>query len=221
MPAALDLVPQRPGHALRHFAVDDLRHQPVVGSLPHVDRTHDRTDIEFPLVVEHLGIAHQSIASLRKTLRAHLAKKLLHPRRAHQLAVVAVHRLQQLFEIGPPEMRGRDAERGVKQTKTRFEMQREESPESIDFGKMRCCPVFAERAVAPARDAADMAQPRGINVSRGGQRPRSPLRPARNPELAATEPVRNRHKILRPAFEGAGLQGSRTPDARTIHANET
>jgi hypothetical protein len=60
-------------------------------------------------------------------------------------------------------------------------------------------PVVAERSIASARDAGDVTQTGGIDISRGCERPWAALRPSRYAELAITERVGDGGQILGPA----------------------
>ena len=117
-------------------------------------------------------------------------------------------------------MFGGDADRRVHEAKAGFEMQGEKSAERVGLGQAIRRPVVAERAVASTRDAADVAQPSGIDISRSRKRPRAALRPARHAEFAIAQRVGDRRQVVGPAGIAASLLRAGLSDPRTVDADE-
>src|SRR5258707_2660535 len=165
MTGSLDWMPYRTGHSVGHRFVDGIRYKPIIESLPHVDSPLDCCHVESPTPVEEFSVANVSAATLSEAFGACVAEVGSNLRPKQNLSVVIVDGASRLFDEGSAEVFGGDAEARVHEAKGGFETLRQSSPQRVDFGKVFRCPVVTEWSVASRRDAADVAQSKGINVS--------------------------------------------------------
>ena len=133
---------------------------------------------------------------------------------------MVIHGFPHLLDEGRTEEFGGHAKSRIHETEAGREAQRQKSAQRVRPGKMIRRPVVAEGAVAAARDAADMAQPKGIDVGSRRQRPWPTLRPARHAELAISQRVGDGRQIVGPAGVGARFLGRRPSDAGPVHADQ-
>ena len=101
MAGSLDGMPYRSRHSVGHRLVDGFRDKPIIQTLPHVDPTFDRCNVERPTPVEELTIANESVRTMSEAFGACFAEVGFEIRSNQDLSIVVVDGLQQLLEEGP------------------------------------------------------------------------------------------------------------------------
>src|SRR5262245_31330417 len=221
MTGSLNWMPDRSRHSVRHRFVDGGRYESIVHSLPHVDSPFDCCHVESPTPIEELTVANQPVATLSEAFGACFAEGDLEIRLKQNLSIVVVDSFPQFFDVGPAEVLGGYAKGRVHEAEARFKMQGEEPPQRIDFRKVIRCPVVTKCSVASTRDAADVAQSKGVNVSSCRKCPGATLRPACHSEFVVSQRVGDRYQVVSPARVGACFLGTGLSYTRSVYANES
>ena len=101
--------------------VDGIRYKSIIQTLPHVDPTADRCNVESPVPIEEFTIANQPVSTMSEAFGACFAEGGFEIRLNQDLSIVIVDGFQQLFEEGPVEVFGGDAKGCVHQSEARRE----------------------------------------------------------------------------------------------------
>ena len=165
MTGSLNWMPYRSRHSVSHRFIDGSRYKPIIHSLPHVDSPFDCSHVESPTPIEQFSVANQPVATLSEAFGACFAEGDFETRLKQNLSIVIVDGFPQSFDVGPVEVFGGDAKGRVHEAEARLKMQGEEPPQRVDLRKMIRCPVVTKCSVASPRDAADVAQSNGVDVS--------------------------------------------------------
>ena len=221
MTGPLNGMPYRSRHSVSHRLVDGSRYKSIIHSLPHVDSPFDCSHVESPVPIEKFTVENEPVATLSEAFGACFAEGGFEIRLKQNLSIVVVDGFPQLLDVGPAEMFGGYANGRVHQAEARFEMQCEKSPQRIDFRKVIRSPVVSKCSVASTRDAADVAQSKGINVGSCRKCPWATLRPACHSEFVVSQRVGDRCQVVGPVRVGACSLGTGLPYPGSIYAYES
>ena len=74
MTGSLDWMPYRSRHSVGHRLVDGIRYKSIIQTLPHVDPTADRCNVESPVPVEEFTIANEPVRTMSEAFGACFAE---------------------------------------------------------------------------------------------------------------------------------------------------
>ena len=131
----------------------------------------DRRDVEWPLLIEHLRIGHETVNALPETLASKLHDGTQHIVISKRREVSGAARLQQCLLVLLRKPRRSEIDQVIHQLETRPEMQCKEPAHGVGRGQILRCPIRTECAVGSGSDAGHVYQPRGIE---GTPLPRAP-----------------------------------------------
>ncbi|MET4171215.1 hypothetical protein ABIB99_002304 [Bradyrhizobium sp. LA6.1] len=94
-----DFVPYRSRHPLTQRFVHCVRHKRIGAALPQMNRPMDRRDVEWPLLVEHLRIGHETVNALPEALASGLHDGTQHIVISKRREVSGAARLQQCLLV--------------------------------------------------------------------------------------------------------------------------